>query len=58
MVSDPTKDTYLLNPLASEYYHRLSLVYLKILNYNKLSFMFIYIYNLNNQSFILIYYYL
>ena len=35
MVSDPSKDTYLLNPLASEYYHRLSLVYLKILNYNK-----------------------
>ena len=29
MVSDPNKDTYLLNPLASEYYHRLSLVYLK-----------------------------
>ena len=27
MVSDPSKDTYLLNPLASEYYHRLSLVY-------------------------------
>ena len=35
MVSDPNKDTYLLNPLASEYYHRLCLVYLKTLSYDK-----------------------
>ena len=35
MASDPNKDIHLLNPIISEYYSRLALVYHNSLNYNK-----------------------